>query len=398
MASPHEPLRVLVLASTYPATVGDGTPSFVRDLAVGVAGDGSLVRVVVPAVPGGLPRESAEGIEVFRYRFFPRRWEDVAHGALLENVRRRKSRLLQVPPLLIAQFFTVRRAVKEFQPHVIHAHWIIPQGWVARCAAPRIPTVVTTLGGDLYALKGAPWRAIKRAVVTRAGAVTVMNSDMRDIVIGLGATADAVSVKPMGARVTRFADAAASRSYAGRDAPVALLAVGRLVEKKGFGLLIEALRGLDSRDWKLTIVGDGPLRHELEQAAHGLPIVFAGQLGQEALAQADSEADVAIFPSVRAASGDQDGLPVALLEAMASGCAVIVSNLPGLDEAVEHEVSGLVVPHGDISALRSAISALISDADVRARLGKAASKRAKSYDVDAVAAAYRELLRSVAGR
>src|SRR5690606_1006594 len=103
MASPREPLRVLVLASTYPATVGDGTPSFVRDLAVGVARD-AAVLVLVPAVPGGAAAESSDGIRVRRYRFFVRRWEDVAHGALLENVKRRKSRLLQVAPLMIAQF------------------------------------------------------------------------------------------------------------------------------------------------------------------------------------------------------------------------------------------------------------------------------------------------------
>lgn len=397
MASPREPLRVLVLASTYPAKVGDGTPSFVRDLAVGVASGGAEVHVLVPAVPGGARRESTDGIEVLRYRFFPRRWEDVAHGALLENVKRRKSRLLQVPPLLTAQFFAVRRAVKQFKPDVIHAHWIIPQGWVARLAAPRIPTLVTTLGGDLYALTSGPWRAIKRSVITRAGAVTVMNSDMRDIVISLGAKPDAVSVKPMGARVGRFADAAAARSYRPSDAPVKLLAVGRLVEKKGFGLLIEALRQLDPSTWTLTIVGDGPLRQGLEQAASELPITFAGQLGQEALAQADAEADLAIFPSVRAASGDQDGLPVALLEAMASGCAVVVSDLPGLSEAVEHEVSGLVVPNGEVDALSQAIARLVEDASARERLGRAAAVRAREYDVDAVAQAYGTLLSEVAG-
>jgi len=311
-------------------------------------------------------------------------------------VRSRRSRLLQVPPLLVAQFFAVRRAVRQFEPDVIHAHWIIPQGLVVRWAARRTPKVVTTLGGDLYALRDPVSLAVKRSVLKKASAVTVMNEDMRAIAIDLGARPESTSVRPMGAQVAQFNSAALSRKP--HKGPAALLAVGRLVEKKGFHLLIDALRDIDSSTWSLTVVGDGPLRDELERSAQGLPVTFAGQLGQEALAKADAAADVAVFPSVRAASGDQDGLPVALLEAMASGCAVIVSDLPGLGEAVEHELSGLIVPTGDTHALRKALAALIADPEARARLGTGASARAQRYDVAAVAADYAELLRAAALR
>jgi glycosyltransferase involved in cell wall biosynthesis len=394
MASPPRPLRVLTVASTFPAAAGDGTPSFVRDLAVGMAVDADTL-VLVPAVPGGAPLEAGDGITVRRYRFFPRRWEDVAAGALLENVRSRKSRLLQVPPLLVSQFFAVRKAVREHRPDVIHAHWIIPQGCVTRWAAPRLPTVVTTLGGDLYALRDPVSRAVKRSVVRRARAVTVMNTDMRELVIGLGADPLTTSVRPMGAQVSHFAEAAAARGKK-RSGPVELLAVGRLVEKKGFHVLLEALAGVPSGSWHLTIVGDGPERSALEKLAQGLPVTFAGQLSREQLSRADADADIAIFPSVRAASGDQDGLPVALLEAMASGCAVVVSDLPGLDEAVVDGKSGIVTPSGEVGTLRSAIAALVEDPDRRAALGKGAAARAQHYDVSSVARDYLELLRSVA--
>lgn len=396
---------LLVLASTFPARVGDGTPSFVRDLAVGMAAEfGPLV--LVPAVPGGAAREDADGIAVRRYRYFPRRWEDVAAGAILENVRTRKSRLIQVPFLMAAQFVAVRRAVRRERPAVIHAHWIIPQGIVARWAAPGVPLVVTTLGGDLYALNDPLSRALKRSVLRRARAVTVMNADMRDRAIALGAHPDTTHVMPMGAQVAQFADAAAGRAarvadaallngaalLKGAGAPVRLLAVGRLVEKKGFHLLLEALADFDPALWSLTIVGDGPERRALEAAAASLPVTFAGQLSREALTRADAEADVAVFPSVRASSGDQDGLPVALLEAMASGCAVIVSDLPGLDEAVEAGVTGLSVPSGDVTALREALAAVVGDAALRARLGSAAAVRALDFDVAAVAAGYARVL------
>jgi glycosyltransferase involved in cell wall biosynthesis len=128
-----------------------------------------------------------------------------------------------------------------------------------------------------------------------------------------------------------------------------------------------------------------------------LPVTFAGQLTRNELAQADAAADIAIFPSVRAASGDQDGLPVALLEAMASGCAVIVSDLPGLDEAVVDGESGVIVTSGDALGLREAIGALLADPKRRLAMGRAAAKRAQAYDVVSVARDYLRVLRVAAG-
>ena len=397
MAQNSKNRALLVLASTYPATPGDGTPSFVRDLAVGLA-DRFAPRLLVPAVPEGEPFEEADGVHVARYRFFPRRWEDVAQGAILENVRSRKSRLIQLPFLVASQWFAVRREVRTHRPDVIHAHWIIPQGLVARFAAPRIPLMVTTLGGDLYALNDPVSKALKRSVLRHASVVTVMNEDMRSRAIALGADAAATHVLPMGAQVAQFAGAAAGRASRtpADGTPVRLLAVGRLVEKKGFHLLVEALASIDPSTWQLTIVGDGPERRSLEAASANLPVAFVGQLSREALTRADAEADIAVFPSVRAASGDQDGLPVALLEAMASGCAVVVSDLPGLDEAVEPGVSGLSAPSGNVAALAAALSTLIGDAALRAALGAGAAQRAQSFDVAAVANAYAALLASAA--
>jgi glycosyltransferase involved in cell wall biosynthesis len=388
---------LLVLASTYPASEGDGTPSFVRDLAVGLVGR-FVPRLLVPAVPGGAASEDADGVHVTRYRFFPRRWEDVADGAILENVRSHRSRLVQLPFLMAAQWWGVRREVRRHRPDVIHAHWIIPQGLVARVAAPRIPLVVTTLGGDLYALNDPVSRALKRSVLRHASAVTVMNEDMRVRAIALGADADATHVLPMGAQVAQFADAAVGRGGRDVSGPIRLLAVGRLVEKKGFHVLLKALTAIGGDGWHLTVVGDGPHRASLERAAEGLPVSFVGQLTRDQLTRADAAADVAVFPSVRAATGDQDGLPVALLEAMASGCAVVVADLPGLAEAVEPEVSGIVVPTDDVEALTAALTRLIGDRELTTRLGSAAAIMAQRFDVAAVAHAYAGLLDEAASR
>jgi colanic acid/amylovoran biosynthesis glycosyltransferase len=384
--------RLLVVASTYPATAGDGTPAFVRDLAHAVA-EGFDTLVVVPRVPGAATREQDGPVTVERFRYFPRRWEDLAHGAILENLRARRSRWLQVPPFLLAEVVAMRRAVRRHRPDVVHVHWVVPQGVAALVGARGVPWLVTTLGGDVYGLRDPLSRALKSRVLRRAGAVTTMNADMRERLVALGAPPERTSVLPMGADLDSVRAATAGVTpEAG-----ALLFVGRLAEKKGVPVLLEALRRLPADlDWSLDVIGDGPLQQRLEKLAAGLPVRFLGRRGRAELSAALARASVVVVPSVPTASGDQDGLPVALLEAMGSGTAVVASRLPGIDEAIEDGVSGLLVPPGDPDALAAALTRVLTDDDLRERLGRAASQAAEDHSVSAVGRRYVEVLRAVA--
>lgn len=387
--------RLLILTSTMPAREGDGTPAFVADLSAQLAEDFE-VRILAPAVPGAPGRARLDDrVEVIRYRYFPRRWEDLADGAILENVRAKRSRLMQVPPLLAGLAWAVRSQVREFRPDAIHAHWVIPQGVVATGVARSVPLVITTLGGDLYALENGAATALKRRALRHARAVTVMNEDMRERAIALGADPATTHVMPMGARLATL-EATTAREVAppSRRHPVRVLAVGRLVEKKGFDVLLAALRAAQSR-LELVIVGDGPERATLEAAAAGLPVKFLGQLGRAELNAQYAQAAIAVFPSRRASTGDQDGLPVAMLEAMGAGCAVIASDLPGLNEAIEEGHSGALVPPGDVAALARTIEVVAEDAELRASLGAAARERAQTYSIDAVGAGYRALFHGI---
>jgi colanic acid/amylovoran biosynthesis glycosyltransferase len=360
--------------------------------------------VLAPLVPGGHRRQEREGYEVRRFRFFPRRWEDLADGAILENLRARPSRWLQVPSFFLAGALAVRRAVRDLDPDVIHVHWIIPQGLMALLSARRVPWLVTTLGGDLYALTSAPLRFLKGQVLRRASTVTVMNREMRRAVIDLGVPEDKVRVLPMGVELARVhrGDAPSAR------VPGRLVFVGRLVEKKGVRVLLDALGDLPPAiDWSLDVVGDGPLRAELEEQARplGSRVTFHGQQGSTELGRLLATAEVAVFPSVRAKSGDQDGLPVALLEAMAAGTPIVASDLPGLDDVVaggtdpaETDPAGLLVEPGDARALTAALSTLLADGELRGRMGRSAAQRADSYSMDAIGSQYVDLLRNaVAG-
>jgi glycosyltransferase involved in cell wall biosynthesis len=193
---------------------------------------------------------------------------------------------------------------------------------------------------------------------------------------------------PHGVDVTRFCPAtpaarAASRGGAG---PRRVLAVGRLVEKKGLDVLVAAFARLRPGRAVLRIVGTGPQEPLLRElvAAHGLGDVVE-LVGARTHAELPGEfraADVVVVPSVVDTSGDQDGLPNVVLEAMACGVAVVASDVAAVADAVEHGSTGVLVPPGDAVALAEALTGVLDDDVRRRRLGVAARARIlRRYDL-----------------
>lgn len=159
---------------------------------------------------------------------------------------------------------------------------------------------------------------------------------------------------------------------------VRLLSVGRLVPKKGHHLQIEACRRLALRgvDFRLRIVGGGRLRRRIaaqcDRAGLGSAIELCGALPQEAVQEMYRWADIVIQTGVVDRSGDRDGLPNVVPEAMSHALAVIVPGSPGVTEAVAQEVSGLHFEPGDPGSLAEAIERLACDDSLRLRLGRRA--------------------------
>jgi glycosyltransferase involved in cell wall biosynthesis len=384
--------RLLVVASTFPAHHGDGTPAFVKDLSVRLGRDLDTV-VLVPRVPDAPARETIDGVTVQRFAYFPRRWESLANGAIIENLRASRWQWLQVVPFFLAESIHLRRLIRHHRPDVLHIHWIVPQGVAALVVGRHVPWVVTTLGGDVYALRDPISQWLKRAILGRARAVTTMNKEMRARLIDAGASADSTYVQPLGA------DIKGVRAEVGITEPIPgrLLFVGRLVEKKGLATLIDAVSRLSlDLGWSLEVIGDGPLRDELQERAAGLPIEFSGAMSRDGLAHAYGRSSIVVVPSVPAATGDQDGLPTVLLEAMGAGRAIVASDIAGIDEALTDGETGLLVPPNDAGALADALATLLRDAPLRNKLGAAAAERSEAFSVEACSQRFLELLTDAA--
>lgn len=160
-----------------------------------------------------------------------------------------------------------------------------------------------------------------------------------------------------------------------------LLAVGRLVEKKGFDVLVAALALVD-RPFRLRLVGDGPERPAVEAAVARLGlgdrVALLGRRTHDELPALYAAADVVVVPSVVDANRDRDGLPNVVLEAMASGRPVVASDVAAVGTAVRPGLTGLLVPPRRPDALAAALVRLLDDPEERGRLGAAARAEAEA--------------------
>jgi glycosyltransferase involved in cell wall biosynthesis len=179
------------------------------------------------------------------------------------------------------------------------------------------------------------------------------------------------------------ADVFEYRERPAHDGPLRLMNIGRFDEVKGHEYLVEACARLKERgvDFRCDIVGDGPRRgriqERIEAAGLGDRVVILGAQPRPEVARLLREADVFVLPSVMAANGEREGIPVALMEAMVAGLPVVSTVLSGIPELVESGTSGWLVPPRDADALADALQRLADDPELRLRLGRAGHRKVR---------------------
>jgi colanic acid/amylovoran biosynthesis glycosyltransferase len=167
--------------------------------------------------------------------------------------------------------------------------------------------------------------------------------------------------------------------------PVRILSVGRLVEKKGFGVLLEALGLLQASGlaFSLTIIGEGPLRGELQrQIPDGVEVQFQGQASSEQVYEAMCQADLLVMPSLQARDGDRDGLPNVLLEAAACGLPIVSTQAGAITDFLDESCSRLCHA-GNAHSLADAITAAVIDyGESLHRSHIARARVAQNFDIE----------------
>ena len=380
-----------MLATSYPKYAGDATAPFIAEIAAGVVRHGVAVRVLLPWHREFQHAPVEAGVELYTYRYAPLPQLAVwgYAEALHADVGLRRQAMLAVPFGLSASTLALWQHVRAFKPDLIHAHWVVPNGLPAALCARLfgLPLVVSMHGSDVsMAERNRPFRAVARWIFAQSAAATACSGDLHQRAIELGATPTTTSTLPYGVAVEQFAPAGRNRGWVAtrfgvaEDVPL-LVAVGRFVYKKGFHHLIEALPRIRAvfPQTRLILAGYGDLRDSYAELAQRLGVsdmvVMPGQLLRDDVAALLASADVYVVPSVHDESGNVDGLPNALLEGMAAGCAVVASNVAGIPEVLVDGVHGRLVPEGDVVRLADTLGTLLADPQIRAHYGAQARQR-----------------------
>jgi glycosyltransferase involved in cell wall biosynthesis len=284
----------------------------------------------------------------------------------------------------------LRRAVRETEPHKVISH--LSQTNVLTTFAllgAGLPLIVVEHSGTLLKSPGRVWRALRRAVYPFANRVVCVSRGAADYFDWLPAARKTVIYNPL--ILPPEADELLP-ALPGADMEKRwLVAMGRLLRVKGFDLLLRAWAEVAPRhdDWQLVILGNGPLRGDLaklcDELGLGGRVVFAGRVANP-------------FPVLRRAGlfalpSRAEGLPYALLEAMACGCAAAAFDCPdGPREIIRHEIDGLLVPNGDAGALAAALERLMTDETERRRLAARAPEVLERFSLERAVGEWERLL------
>ena len=380
-------MHIGVLTHNYPRFPGDFSGTFVEALCEELAVQEQRVTVYAPYDPAyNRPLRAPVDLQLYRYA-----WPDSLHK--LGYMRTMQSDLAlrleayALSPALFARGIQATMAgARRSRPDVIHAHWLLPNGFIAAVVSRRlnIPLVVSIPGSDAQvARSNALFRGMARFALRQADLLTANSADLRDAVLPLGADlgkfdmiiygTDPAALRPDETGV------AALRADLGIGADdVVALCVGRMVPKKGFDVLIRALATPSLRERPVVgvMVGEGDDKAAWQQLALDLGVAerlrWVGNVPKTAIGRYYNMADVLAMPSV---SRPADGLNVCVLDAMSCGKPVIGTTVAGNPLAIVNETTGLLIPEQDADALAGALARLVDDATLRRRMGAASRAR-----------------------
>jgi glycosyltransferase involved in cell wall biosynthesis len=367
-----------------------------------------IINPEFPPVGGGAANASAHlarefqslghATAVLTCRFPDLPTDEIRDGVVIHRVwslRKSKSRSgpLEQFSFLLGSVTQGVKFVFNWKPDALVCFFGMPSGPVGLLAKALwgIPYVVSLRGGDVPGFRPYDFSTyhklvgpVLRFIWQKADGVVANSQGLKELAKSF-APKIPIDVIPNGVDVERFRPR--DRSWK----PARLLFVGRVVYQKGLDLLIRALRDLKELEWELTVVGDGPYLDKLKSLAKNAGIrqriQFAGWVEKDNILEHYQRANLFVFPS------RHEGMPNALLEAMAMGLPAVASDIAGNQELIQSGINGFLFPKESINDFREHLEDLISDASKRKIFGDQSHQViVQEYSWLSTAEAYLELL------
>ena len=388
-------MNICVFTHTYPRFSGDPVAPFMKDFCKGLAEQEQNVFVLAPYDRlFSVKQNATQNLKVKLYRYiFPNRLHTLGYSrTLIGDQHLKLSVFFLAPFMLIASFFSLLWLVYQEKIQVISAHWIIPNGFIAAIVSKitGVPLVITIPGSDVYfGKKNFLFRWMIKFASSQAKIIASNSMRYLEELLDLDISNNKFIEIPYGVNINSFVDIHKEKQSMRKflkfsSSDFIILAVGRLVEKKGFDYLIRAMRTVvkEQKRAKLVIIGDGTERDRLERLAQDVEIenkvFFLGKINHTDLPKYYALADIYVAPSVRDRHGNLESHIVALFEAIASGLPIVATKLAVSKQYVVDEKNGYRVNDKDVDSLASAIIRILNSNNL-SELGKYSSSIAKKF-------------------
>ena len=383
-------MKVLIVATGYPRWKGDFANVYLHRLAKSLVNKGVEVHVVAPHANGLKKNEIMDDVYIHRFQYlYPEKIQSLAYfPGMPEKVKTIRGKM-QLPFFMLSMIKKMISVVKKYDIDVINAHWAIPPGFVATVTKKihKKPVLIRVYGAELFpVLKGSSmFFKIAKLMIKYAlnsAEKVVSNSDVSCNAGKEISGREDIEILPDGVDTETFnpnVNGDEIRKKYGRF----IFSSGRMVERKGFIYLVEAVPYIlkEFPKMKLIIGGDGPERKNLENEVNKLKIennvIFPGFISDEDFPKYMKSADVFVLPSIVDSKGDTEGLGLVLAEAMACGVPVIGTKVGGIPYIIKNSGGGFLVEQKNPKELAEKIIMLLKDEKLRKEMGKIGRKYAK---------------------
>jgi len=289
---------------------------------------------------------------------------------------------MMIPPSHVAHW---KRIIKQADARLIHAHFGPPGLEMLPVAeATTLPLLVSFHGYDASKLLQDPRYVSHLQKLFARAHVIVPSEFMKNRLVAVGASRERIDVHHYGVSMPEFpyVERIPISAKLASKKGIEFLQVSNFVEKKGHSYTVRAFRELLRIHplCRLTLVGDGPLRPTVEALCRDLgvmdKVLFVGRLSNQEIGPFLERADAFVHHSLTADDGDQEGIPNAIIEAMATGLVPVSTRHAGIPELIEDQVSGFLAPEKDVPGYAARMAEVLSSAD---EVGRRAHERIKAH-------------------
>ena len=385
-------MKVCLLTHGYPRFPSDTTAPFIESIAETLQRHGVDVTVLTPDTPK-LDRTATDrnvNLQAYRY-FFPRRLQQLGYSnTFINDCVLKKYVYLLAPFMVLSGVFHLLYLHRKHRFDVIHAHWLLPNGFIGAIVAKlcKIPVVITLHGSDIFVSKLNPvFKAIAKWTLKHTAMVTSVTPTFLPELAALGVPEEKRCLIPNGVDPEVFPPPTPKQltelqnKLSIPEGQRVVFALGRIVLKKGFDILIRALPYVREKCPRTTVIigGDGSDLARLKALAveQGVSdiIRFPGTISRLEVPIYFYLCDLFVLPAVVDPKGNMDGCPIVILEAMACGKPVVSSGISGIPIVVQNGKTGLLVEEKNPDALVTAIVSLLKNPVKCDQFGNAAQQR-----------------------